>query len=100
MLTAEYGGTGGQPIQTGMVVEEPDIEIGAGPSSKGKHCHTFPAFTKNLIILSQPFIAVEEVSRAEVGTIQAVAEAATMMVGIGMAEDGRSRLVQRWSRRL
>jgi protein NRD1 len=37
LLTAEYGGTGGQPIATGMVVEEPDIEIGAGPSSKGKH---------------------------------------------------------------
>jgi protein NRD1 len=35
MLTAEYGGTGGQPLQTGMIVEEPDIEIGAGPSSKG-----------------------------------------------------------------
>ncbi|KAI5285529.1 hypothetical protein KEM54_000498 [Ascosphaera aggregata] len=34
MLTAEYGGTGGKPIQTGMVVEEPDIEIGAGVSSK------------------------------------------------------------------
>jgi hypothetical protein len=40
MLTAEYGGTGGKPILQGMVVEEPDIEIGAGPSSKGKlHKH-------------------------------------------------------------
>jgi len=35
MLNAEFGGTGGQPIATGMIVEEPDIEIGAGPSSKG-----------------------------------------------------------------
>lgn len=35
MLTAEYGGTGGAPIDSGMVVEEPDIEIGAGVSSKG-----------------------------------------------------------------
>lgn len=35
MLSAEYGGTGGKPIQTGMIVEEPDIEIGAGVSSKG-----------------------------------------------------------------
>ncbi|KPI42199.1 Rpb7-binding protein seb1 [Cyphellophora attinorum] len=34
MVTAEYGGTGGQPMETGMVVEEPDIEIGAGVSSK------------------------------------------------------------------
>ncbi|OQV03552.1 RNA recognition motif aka RRM, RBD, or RNP domain-containing protein isoform 5 [Cladophialophora immunda] len=34
LLTAEYGGTGGAPIQEGMVVEEPDIEIGAGVSSK------------------------------------------------------------------
>ena len=35
MLTAEYGGTGGKPIESGLVVEEPDIEIGAGVSSKG-----------------------------------------------------------------
>lgn len=37
MLNAEYGGTGGNPIAQGMVVEEPDIEIGAGPSSKAIH---------------------------------------------------------------
>ena len=36
MVTAEYGGTGGAPMEGGMVVEEPDIEIGAGVSSKGK----------------------------------------------------------------
>lgn len=35
MLSAEYGGTGGSPIESGLVVEEPDIEIGAGVSSKG-----------------------------------------------------------------
>lgn len=35
LLTAEYGGTGGRPLEPGMVVEEPDIEIGAGVSSKG-----------------------------------------------------------------
>lgn len=34
MLTAPYGGSGGKPIQHGLVVEEPDIEIGAGVSSK------------------------------------------------------------------
>ncbi|KAK0706858.1 hypothetical protein B0T26DRAFT_655373 [Lasiosphaeria miniovina] len=34
MLTAPYGGSGGRPIQTGLSVEEPDIEIGAGVSSK------------------------------------------------------------------
>ncbi|KAL3470392.1 hypothetical protein BJX99DRAFT_50275 [Aspergillus californicus] len=34
MLTAEYGGTGGRAIESGMIVEEPDIEIGAGVSSK------------------------------------------------------------------
>jgi protein NRD1 len=34
MVTAEYGGTGGREIESGMVVEEPDIEIGAGVSSK------------------------------------------------------------------
>lgn len=34
LLTAEYGGTGGAPIETGISVEEPDIEIGAGVSSK------------------------------------------------------------------
>ena len=35
MLSAEYGGTGGKSIEPGIVVEEPDIEIGAGVSSKG-----------------------------------------------------------------
>lgn len=34
MLTAPHGGSGGQPVATGLVVEEPDIEIGAGVSSK------------------------------------------------------------------
>jgi protein NRD1 len=34
MLTAEYGGTGGAAIEGGLVVEEPDIEIGQGVSSK------------------------------------------------------------------
>lgn len=34
MLTAAWGGSGGKPISHGMVVEEPDIEIGAGVSSK------------------------------------------------------------------
>lgn len=36
MLNAEYGGSGGKPIEGGLVVEEPDIEIGAGVSSKGE----------------------------------------------------------------
>ena len=36
LKTAEYGGTGGLDIVQGMIVEEPDIEIGAGPSSKGE----------------------------------------------------------------
>ena len=39
MLTAEFGGTGGKPIESGLVVEEPDIEIGAGVSSKGIYHH-------------------------------------------------------------
>ncbi|KAF2397151.1 hypothetical protein EJ06DRAFT_515360 [Trichodelitschia bisporula] len=34
MLNADFGGTGGKPIESGVIVEEPDIEIGAGPSSK------------------------------------------------------------------
>lgn len=33
-LTAEHGGTGGRQLEGGMVIEEPDIEIGAGVSSK------------------------------------------------------------------
>ena len=46
MLTAEYGGTGGKPIEGGLVVEEPDIEIGAGVSSKGT---TLPSCASCLI---------------------------------------------------
>ncbi|KAK9316577.1 hypothetical protein V1522DRAFT_259048 [Lipomyces starkeyi] len=34
VTTAEFGGTGGRPLEPGLLVEEPDIEIGAGVSSK------------------------------------------------------------------
>ncbi|RCK65236.1 Protein NRD1 [Candida viswanathii] len=34
IVNAQWGGTGGQPILSGMVVDEPDIEIGSGLSSK------------------------------------------------------------------
>jgi protein NRD1 len=34
VVSAEYGGTGGRPLEAGMIIEEPDIEIGAGVSSK------------------------------------------------------------------
>lgn len=34
MLSAPYGGSGGEEIKGGLTVEEPDIEIGAGVSSK------------------------------------------------------------------
>lgn len=50
MVNAEYGGTGGDPIQEYMVVEEPDIEIGAGVSSKGtRH---FLRYIVNILILA------------------------------------------------
>ncbi|KAK5172836.1 uncharacterized protein LTR77_002956 [Saxophila tyrrhenica] len=42
LLTAEYGGTGGQPVEGGMVLEEPDIEIGAGVSSKAMSKRVLP----------------------------------------------------------
>lgn len=34
MTSAEWGGTGGKPLEAGMCVDEPDIEIGRGVSSK------------------------------------------------------------------
>ncbi|VEU22653.1 DEKNAAC103386 [Brettanomyces naardenensis] len=34
VVSAEWGGTGGQPLQPGITVEEPDIEVGHGVSSK------------------------------------------------------------------
>lgn len=49
MLTAEYGGTGGEPIKGGMVVEEPDIEIGAGVSSKGELTSKSPLSPQSFI---------------------------------------------------
>ncbi|KAL8863908.1 MAG: hypothetical protein Q9174_007517 [Haloplaca sp. 1 TL-2023] len=57
MLSAEYGGSGGKPIETGMVVEEPDIEIGAGVSSKGEfvqahqYLHRFIQIVKDQILI-------------------------------------------------
>ncbi|RLV95195.1 Protein NRD1 [Spathaspora sp. JA1] len=34
VVQAQWGGTGGQPLSSGMVIDEPDIEIGSGISSK------------------------------------------------------------------
>lgn len=34
IVNAQWGGTGGQPMLSGMVIDEPDIEIGSGVSSK------------------------------------------------------------------
>ena len=34
VVQAQWGGTGGEPLVSGMVVDEPDIEIGTGISSK------------------------------------------------------------------
>ena len=42
LLTAEYGGTGGRRIEGGMILEEPDIEIGAGVSSKAMSKRVMP----------------------------------------------------------
>ncbi|GAB7365408.1 hypothetical protein MBLNU230_g6486t1 [Neophaeotheca triangularis] len=40
--TAAYGGTGGRQLEGGMVLEEPDIEIGAGVSSKAMSKRVMP----------------------------------------------------------
>jgi len=42
LLTAEFGGTGGKQVEGGMVLEEPDIEIGAGVSSKAMSKRVMP----------------------------------------------------------
>ena len=42
LLTAEFGGTGGLQVESGMVIEEPDIEIGAGVSSKAMSRRVVP----------------------------------------------------------
>ncbi|KAM9898405.1 hypothetical protein OXX69_009891 [Metschnikowia pulcherrima] len=34
VVSAQWGGTGGIPLESGMVIDEPDIEIGTGISSK------------------------------------------------------------------
>lgn len=34
VVLAQWGGSGGEPLQSGMVLDEPDIEIGTGISSK------------------------------------------------------------------
>ncbi|KAF2840338.1 hypothetical protein M501DRAFT_1010473 [Patellaria atrata CBS 101060] len=40
--TAEYGGIGDRTLESGMVMEEPDIEIGAGVSSKAMSKRVIP----------------------------------------------------------
>lgn len=63
MLTAEYGGTGGKQIEGGLVVEEPDIEIGAGVSSKGMHLE-LPNLPVNILTSEQPLADVCKQTRA------------------------------------
>lgn len=41
--TAEFGGTGGESLEGGQVMEEPDIEIGSGVSSKAMSKRTVAA---------------------------------------------------------
>ena len=61
MLTAEYGGTGGQAVEPGMIVEEPDIEIGAGVSSKGMSSPFQPFVTlspQDHVLIQSPSVAM------------------------------------------
>lgn len=51
VVSAEFGGTGGRPLEGGMVIEEPDIEIGAGVSSKGKKSKS-ESFTSSFLTLA------------------------------------------------
>lgn len=62
MLNAEYGGSGGKPIETGMVVEEPDIEIGAGVSSKGEHLRLFAILPSSIIIRENCLMTIDVIN--------------------------------------
>lgn len=55
MVSAEYGGTGGRPLEGGMCVEEPDIEIGQGVSSKGWFDMIATNFQVLIFTLLSPF---------------------------------------------
>ncbi|KAK5941007.1 hypothetical protein PMZ80_006284 [Knufia obscura] len=59
MVSAEYGGTGGKPIQEGMVVEEPDIEIGAG------QCRNVSPQTKAADVVHNHPIATAQTTEAD-----------------------------------
>lgn len=78
LLTAEYGGTGGRPIESGMVVEEPDIEIGAGLSSKAISRRIAASTKRVRLALS---VAGTQTALAAVATVAAVAaDVQTVMV--------------------
>lgn len=76
MLTAEWGGTGGKPIESGMVVEEPDIEIGAGVSSKGSEPPGMHSFTRRLIIRQPSADACLRTSRVTKALAQRITDKA------------------------
>lgn len=79
MLTAEYGGTGGKPIEGGLVVEEPDIEIGAGVSSKG--IPIFPLEYRASLIRTQQSVAACKLTRPATKALdQAVMDSAPVSV--------------------
>ena len=73
MLSAEYGGTGGKTLEAGMVVEEPDIEIGAGVSSKGMLPYNYAA-AKNLRCIQLSLAEWQRTEAANMAHSQAVTD--------------------------
>jgi hypothetical protein len=83
MLTADFGGTGGNPIESGLVVEEPDIEIGAGVSSKGRPLR--PRREETILIPPQPSAVVCRQTRVASKVLALLATLPTMEAAVAVA---------------
>lgn len=87
MLTAEYGGTGGKPLEGGMVLEEPDIEIGAGVSSKGKFVSILSQIlTFQLSPVACRLIVAAMLNVAATAVVDPFEKEGEMMVALGTAQ--------------
>lgn len=64
VVSAQWGGTGGVPLESGMVIDEPDIEIGTGISSKAMSKKMPTNSTRNGPKSNRPGEADEQYAKA------------------------------------
>ncbi|GEQ70777.1 hypothetical protein JCM33374_g4456 [Metschnikowia sp. JCM 33374] len=67
VVSAQWGGTGGVPLESGMVIDEPDIEIGTGVSSKAMSRKMPTNATRNGPKSNRPGVSDDQYAKPNAG---------------------------------